>query len=45
MNKTINVWKVQAKTFPDIDPGLVSDPSAFDDSPDAEVIISCSPMS
>ncbi len=40
LGKTIKVWKVQTKTFPEIDPGLVSDPYGFDDSPDAEAISS-----
>jgi hypothetical protein len=38
--KKLQVWKVQNKEFPAIDPGLVSDPYGFDDSPDAEVISS-----
>ena len=40
LGKTIKVWKVQTKKFPEIDPGLVSDPYGFDDSPDAEAIAS-----
>jgi hypothetical protein len=40
LGKTIKVWKVATKRFPEIDPGLVSDPYGFDDSPDAEVISS-----
>jgi hypothetical protein len=40
LGKTMKVWKVQNKKFPEIDPGLVSDPYGFDDSPDAEVISS-----
>ena len=40
LGKTIKVWKVATKKFPEIDPGLVSDPYGFDDSPDAEVISS-----
>jgi hypothetical protein len=40
LGPTIKVWKVQTKKFPEIDPGLVSDPYGFDDSPDAEVISS-----
>jgi hypothetical protein len=36
----IKVWKVQTKKFPEIDPGMVSDPCGFGDSPDAEVISS-----
>ena len=38
--RTIKVWKVQTKKFPEIDPGLVSNPHGFADSPDAEVISS-----
>jgi len=38
LGKTMPMWKVQNKHFPEIDPGLVSDPYGFDDSPDAEVI-------
>ena len=40
LGQTIKVWKVQTKKFPEIDPGLVSDPYGFGDSPDAEVISS-----
>jgi hypothetical protein len=40
LGKTIKVWKVATKKFPEIDPGLVSDPYGFEDSPDAEVISS-----
>ena len=40
LGKTLKVWKVQTKQFPEIDPGLVSDPYGFDDSPDAEAIAS-----
>lgn len=40
LGEKIKVWKVQNKEFPEIDPGLVSDPYGFDDSPDAEVISS-----
>ena len=40
LGKTIKVWKVQTRKFPEIDPGLVSDPYGFDDSPDAEAIAS-----
>ena len=36
----IKAWKVQKKKFPEVDPGLVSDPYGFADSPDAEVISS-----
>jgi hypothetical protein len=40
LGKTIKVWRVQTKKFPEIDPGLVSNPYGFADSPDAEVISS-----
>jgi hypothetical protein len=40
LGKTMKVWKVQDKKFPEIDPGLVSDPYGFADSPDAEVMSS-----
>src|SRR5262249_59891449 len=40
LGKTMKVWRVQTKKFPEIDPGLVSDPYGFADSPDAEVISS-----
>jgi Disulphide bond corrector protein DsbC len=40
LGRTMRVWKVQTKTFPEVDPGLVSDPYGFADSPDAEVISS-----
>jgi hypothetical protein len=40
LGKTMKMWKVQNKSFPEIDPGLVSDPHGFDDSPDAEAISS-----
>jgi hypothetical protein len=40
IEKTIKVWPVQTKKFPEIDPGLVSNPHGFADSPDAEVISS-----
>jgi hypothetical protein len=40
LGKTMKMWKVQTRKFPDIDPGLVSDPYGFADSPDAEVISS-----
>jgi hypothetical protein len=40
LGKTMKGWKVQTKKFPEIDPGLVSDPYGFADSPDAEVISS-----
>ena len=38
IGQTIRVWRVQTKDFPEIDPGLVSDPYGFEDSPDAEII-------
>jgi hypothetical protein len=34
----LRAWKVQSKTYPVIDPGLVSDPYGFEDSPDSEWI-------
>jgi hypothetical protein len=40
LGKTMKVWKVQNRKFPEIDPGLVSDPYGFADSPDAEAIAS-----
>jgi hypothetical protein len=40
LGKTIKVWKVQTRNSPEIDPGLVSDPYGFEDSPDAEAIAS-----
>ncbi len=40
LGKTIKIWRVQNKKFPEIDPGLVSNPYGFDDSPDAEAISS-----
>jgi len=40
LGKTMKVWKVQNKKFSEVDPGLVSDPYGFTDSPDAEVISS-----
>jgi hypothetical protein len=40
LDKTIKVWRVQTKKFPEIDPGLVSNPMGFHDSPDAEMISS-----
>ncbi len=40
LGPTIKVWKVQTRTYPEIDPGLVSDPYGFEDSPDAEFISS-----
>jgi hypothetical protein len=40
LGPTIKVWRVQTKKFPEIDPGMVSDPYGFGDSPDAEVISS-----
>src|SRR5262245_8396016 len=38
LGPTMKAWQVQTKKFPEIDPGLVSDPYGFADSPDAEVI-------
>jgi hypothetical protein len=40
LDKTIKVWRVQTRKFPEIDPGLVSNPMGFYDSPDAEIISS-----
>lgn len=40
LGNKLKVWKVQNKEFPAVDPGLVSDPYGFGDSPDAEVISS-----
>jgi hypothetical protein len=40
LGKTMRVWKVQTKKYPEIDPGLVSDPYGFNDSPDTEFISS-----
>jgi len=40
IGKTIKVWRVQTKDYPDVDPGLVSSPWDFEGSPDAEVIAS-----
>lgn len=36
----LQVWKVQNRKFPAVDPGLVSEPSNFDSAPDAEIIAS-----
>jgi hypothetical protein len=36
----MKAWKVQNAKHPEIDPGLVSDPYGFTDSPDAEVVSS-----
>ena len=38
IGEAIEVWKVQEKSFPEIDPGLVSTRETFVDTPDAEVI-------
>jgi hypothetical protein len=40
VEKTTRVWRVQTKKFPEIDPGLVSNPNGFGDSPDSESISS-----
>jgi len=40
VEKTIKVWQVQTKKFPEIDPGLVSNPDGFAGSLDAERISS-----
>jgi len=36
----MKMWQVQNKTFPQIDPGMVSDPYGLGDSPDTEMISS-----
>lgn len=36
----LRAWKVHEKTFPEIDPGVVSNPYGFLDTPDAELISS-----
>ena len=38
--ENLKVWKVETKSFPAIDPGLVYHPYGFEDSPDAELIAS-----
>jgi hypothetical protein len=38
LGKTIKVWPVQTKKFPEIDAGLVSNPYGLEESPDSEVI-------
>lgn len=38
LGPTLPVWKVQTKSYPEVDPGLVSDDYGFEDSPDAEKI-------
>jgi hypothetical protein len=40
IGKTLKVWRVQTKEYPDVDYGLVSNPWDFEASPDAEVIAS-----
>lgn len=40
LGSKMKVWKVQTRKFPDVDPGLVSNPMGFADSPDAEIISS-----
>jgi hypothetical protein len=37
LGPTMNVWKLQTRNYPQIDPGLVSTLYGFTDSPDAEV--------
>ena len=37
LGDTMQVWHVQTKNWPEIDPGLVSTLYGFTDSPDAEV--------
>lgn len=38
LGETLPVWKIQEKSFPDVDPGLVSSRENFVHTPDAEVI-------
>src|SRR5205823_3680627 len=38
LGKTMKVWRVQTRRFPQIDPGLVSNPKGFVGASDAEVI-------
>jgi hypothetical protein len=38
LGSTMKVWRAQAKDYPEIDPGLVSDLYGFGDSPDSEAI-------
>jgi hypothetical protein len=40
LGKTMKMWQVQSKTFPQIDGGMVSDPYGLGDSPDTEKISS-----
>lgn len=38
LGEPIQVWRVQDKTYPDVDPGLVSTRSRFTNTPGAEII-------
>lgn len=38
LGEKIKVWKVQTKSFPEVDPGLVSSRERFLNTPDAEII-------
>jgi hypothetical protein len=38
LGKSLKVWRVQTKDFPEIDPGIVSSAWDFEASPDAELI-------
>ncbi|MEW6743231.1 MAG: hypothetical protein AB1486_10780 [Planctomycetota bacterium] len=38
--KKLKGWKVQEPTYPAVDPGVISNPYGFEDTPDAEVISS-----
>ncbi len=40
LEEKLNVWKVQTKTMPEIDPGLVSSEERFVETKDAEIISS-----
>jgi Disulphide bond corrector protein DsbC len=40
LGKSLKVWRVQTKGFPEIDPGIVSSAWDFEASPDAELIAS-----
>ena len=40
VEKTTKIWRVQTKKFPEIDPGLVSNPNGFGASADAGFISS-----
>jgi hypothetical protein len=38
IGKSMRVWKVQERDFPELDPGLISNAYLFEDSPDAEIL-------